>query len=81
MKTYLDSNANIRRRDIALAPLLWPVTIPHDLREWTPAHAKNNTNTSVKSNKCNYTSVRKDITHINHYKDNESGTIMIVIYY
>ena len=28
MRTYLDSNANIHRRDIALVPLLQPVMIP-----------------------------------------------------
>ena len=61
MKTYLSSNAFVCRRDIAHVPLPWPVTILHNPREWTPAHKENNINTSVKSNICNYTSVRKDI--------------------
>ena len=61
MKTYLSSNAFVRRRDVAHAPLSWSVTVLHYLREWTPAHKENNTNKSVKSNICNYTSVRKDI--------------------
>ncbi len=61
MKTYLNSNTFFCRRDVAHIPLPWPVTILHHPREWTPAHKENNTNTSVKSNICNYTSVRKDI--------------------
>ena len=41
---------------------------------------KEKTNTSVKSDKSNYTSVRKDVIHINHYRTNENGTIIVVIY-
>jgi hypothetical protein len=41
MKTYLRSNALVRRRDGARVPLPWPVTILHYPREWTPAHKEN----------------------------------------
>lgn len=34
----------------------------------------------MKSSKNNYTSVRKDVIHINHHKENENGTITVVIY-
>ncbi len=62
MRAYLDSNASTCRRVVAPIPLLQLVTIPTILVNGTPAHAKNDTNTSIKSNRCNYISVRKDIT-------------------
>ena|ERR1700690_2794478 len=51
------------------------------LSSWTDTcTSKEKANTSVKSSKSNYTSVRKDVIHINHYKTNENGTITVVIY-
>ena len=36
---------------------------PHDLHDRTPAHARNNTNASIKSSIYNYMSVEEDIIH------------------
>ena len=68
-----ESNASSCRRNVAT------VHNPHAPREKTPAHAKNDTNTSVKPSICNYISVRKDITQI-PFKRHMSGTIMIVVH-
>ena len=53
-----------RSRSLALAD-----HNPHNLHDRTPTHARNKTNTSVKSSRCNYMLVIKDITH--HHKQQQ----------
>lgn len=79
MITILESNANIEDELILPFPLPWQVTI-RTIPERIPAHAKNETNASIKSTNIQlYNSQkgnRSNIIIIN----SKIGTIMIVVY-
>ena len=62
-KAYLESNAVVCRGDNTPVPFAPIDHNPHAHRDRTPAHARKTTNTSIKSNICNYVSIREDTTH------------------